>query len=96
MLKYRGERVAVAEALLVNAGKLFDFVMHAAEVYGPHVGLEFLRGAEIIVELHRADLDDLAAQMDGETVENGRVGAHSLVPFQVKDNIGNSDYRPFL
>ena len=96
MLKYCGERVAVAEALLVNAGKLFDFVMHAAEVYGPHVGLKFLRGAEIIVELHRADLDDLAAQMDGETVEDRRVGAHSLVPFQVKDNIGHSDYRPFL
>ena len=86
----------MAEPLLIDAGQLFDFVVHAAEVDRPHVGLKFLRGAEIIVELHRTDLDDLAAQMDGETVEYGCVGAHSLVPFQVKDNIGHSDYRPFL
>ena len=86
----------MAEPFLVNTGQLFDLVMHAAEVNGPHVGLEFLRRAEVIVELHCADLDDLAAQMDGETVENGCVGAHSLVPFEVKDNIGHSDYRPFL
>ena len=95
-LEHGGKHIAAAEPFLVNAGQLFHLIMHAAEVDGPHVGLKFFRGAEIIVELHRADLDDLAAQMDRKTVENGSVGAHCLVPLQVKDNIGHSDYRPFL
>lgn len=74
---------AVGEALLVEAGELLDLVVHALEVDGLDVYLKFLPGRHVLVEAHRAYLDDLAPEMDGQPVENGGLGAHRLIPLQI-------------
>ena len=81
------ESVTVAEPLLVDARQLFHFVVHAAEIDRLDIGLKLLGGVKILIQPYSADLDDLTGQMDREMVENGSVGIHSLVPFQVKDNV---------
>ena len=82
-----GEGETVREAVVVEPGELFDLVVHLAEPNGLYVALEFLAGGEIVVQLDRADLDDLAPQMDGEAVEYGGFRAHGLVPLQVDDDM---------
>ena len=77
----------VAQAVPVDAGELFHLVVHLAEIDRLHVDLEFLAGGPVVVQLDRANLDDLPAQMDGEVVEDGALGAHRLVPFQVHHDI---------
>ncbi len=81
------EGETVGEAVVVEAGQLLDLVVHPAEPHGLYVALEFVAGGEVVPQTDGADLDDLAAQVDGEVVEYARFCAHGLVPFQVNDDV---------
>ena len=63
--------------------------MHFPEKDGFHIDLKLLARHPVIVQLDRADLDDLAAQVDGQIVKNGGLGAHRLIPLHVHDNIAD-------
>ena len=78
---------AGGQALAVEAGEFFDLVVHTLEVHGLDIDLKFFAGGHVLVELHRADLDDLAAQVNGQLVEYGGFGTHRLIPFQIQNDI---------
>ena len=85
-----GKGEAVGQPLLIKTGDLLHFIMHTPEVYGLYVHRKFLTRLHIFRELDRADLNNLAAQMDGQLVKNGGFGTHRLVPFQIHHNIVHS------
>ena len=87
---------AGGQALAVEAGELFDLVVHTLEVHGLDIDLKFFAGGHVLVELYRADLDDLAAQVNGQLVEYGGFGTHRLIPFQIHHDIMHGSFRPFL
>ena len=87
---------AGGQALTVEASELFDLVVHTLEVHGLDIDLKFFAGGHVLVELHRADLDDLAAQVNGQLVEYGGFGTHRLIPFQIHHDIMHGSFRPFL
>ena len=87
---------AGGQALAVEAGEFFDLVVHTLEVHGLDIDLKFFAGGHVLVELHRADLDDLAAQVNGQLVEYGGFGTHRLIPFQIHHDIMHGSFRPFL
>ncbi len=64
------EALALHHALLVEAGELFDFVMHTAEIHRAHVYFEFLAREEAVRQLDGADFDDLSPEADGQLVED--------------------------
>ena len=71
--------------------------MDAPEKLGAHIDGELLAGGHVVIELHRADLDDLSPEMDGELFEDGGVGAHGLIPFQVQNDIIHGMlFQPFV
>ena len=86
---------AGSQPLAVEAGELFDLVVHAPEVHGLDIDLKFFAGGHILVELHRADLNDLAAQMNGQLVEYGGFGTHRLIPFQIHHDIMHGSFPSF-
>ena len=94
LLQRGGEVCSLCQTLAVKAGELFHFVMHPLEVDGLDVDLELLAGRHVVVQLHGADLNDLASEMNGKFIEYGGFGAHSLVPLQIHHNIMHS-YQSF-
>ena len=96
LLQRFGEGDTVGEPVLVKAGDLFDLVVHTPEVNGPDVDRKFLGGAHVPVQLHGADLDDFAAQVDGQLIENGGFGAHRLVPLQIHHDVIHRQFPHFL
>ena len=95
LLQRLREAHALGETVAVEAGELLHLVVHALEVDRLHVELEFLSGAEVLIQLHRADLDDLAAQVDRQLVEHGGLGAHRLIPLQIHHDIMHIESNPF-
>ena len=91
-----GKRDPVGKALLIEAGYLLDLVVHTLEVYGLYVDGQLFLRAHILVELHRAYLDYLPAQMYGELVEHGGFGTHRLIPFQIHHYIIHTLSFPLL
>ena len=87
-----GEGVSVAQALLVKAGDLFDLVVHAAKVHGLYVNGKLLAGLHVLGKLDRADLNDLAAEMDRQLIKYGGFGTHRLIPFQIHHHVIHSNY----
>ena len=83
------------QPLAVEAGELFDLVVHTLKINGLDVDLEFFAGGHVFVELHRADLDDLAAQVNGQLVEYGGFGTHRLIPFQIHHDIMHGSFPSF-
>ena len=82
-----GKAHAVCKTVLIKAGDLLHLVVHAPEVNGLHIDGEFLGWLHVLIQLHGADLDDLAPQMDGQLIKDGGFGAHGLVPLQIHHNI---------
>ena len=95
LLKRLREGDAVGEPLLVEAGELFYFVVHALEVYGLDVYLKFLARGHVLVEANGAYLDYLTPQVDWQLVENGGFGAHRLIPLQIHHYIIHRNTVPF-
>ena len=85
-----GEREAVGKALFVKTGYFLDLIVHAFEVDGLDINSKLLAGSHVLVELYRADFDYLPAEMDGELVEYGGLGAHCLIPLQIHHHIVHS------
>ena len=86
---------AGGQPLAVKAGELFYLVVHALEVHGLDIDLKFFAGGHVLVELHRADLDDLATQVNGQLVEYGGFGTHRLIPFQIHHDIMHGSFPSF-
>ena len=86
---------AGSQPLAVEAGELFDLVVHAPEVHGLDIDLKFFAGGHVLVELHRADLNDLATQVNGQLVEYGGFGTHRLIPFQIHHDIMHGSFPSF-
>ena len=89
------EAAGVREPGVVDPRELLDLVVHLLEIHGLDVDLELLAGGPVVIQADGADLDDLAAQMDREPVEDGGFGAHRLVPFHVDDNVADRFSPPF-
>ena len=80
----------MSQTLLIKAGDLLDLIVHTAEVHGLDVDSKFLAGGHVLIELDRAYLDYLAAEVDRQLIEHGGLGAHCLIPFQIHHNIIHS------
>jgi len=76
--------VAVVEVGLRQAGHLGDVVLQLAEDAGPQVDRKRVQHVAVLIDLGRADLDDLAAQHLLDPVIVERVGLIADVPFQIK------------
>ena len=81
------ETESVFETFFIEAGQLFDFRMHFAEIHRPDIYLKFFSGAHIIRQLYSADLDDFAAQAERQMIEHGGFGTHRLIPFQIQYDV---------
>ena len=90
LLERVGKGDAVSQTLLIKAGDLLDLIVHTAEVHGLDVDSKFLAGGHVLLELDRAYLDYLAAEVDRQLIEHGGLGAHRLIPFQIHHNIIHS------
>ena len=86
----------MTQALLVKAGDLFDLVVHAAKVYRLYIDGELLTGFHVPGERDRADFNDLAAEMDRQFIEYGRLGTHRLIPFQIHHHVIHSNCPLFV
>ena len=91
-----GKANAIGQAILVKASDLLHLIVHATEVNRLHIDGEFLSGLHVFIQFHRADLNDLAPQMDRKLIKDGGFGAHGLVPLQIHHNVIHRSVLLFL
>ena len=75
------------ELAFADAGELCHAAVEAAEKLGLDQNLKFIGDGLILQHPHRADLDDLAADMDGQHPLGGVRTRPRLVPLHIQNNI---------
>ena len=87
LLQRIGKGDAVGKTLFIKAGDLLYLVMHAAKIHGLYVYREFFPGHHVLGKLDRADFNYFSAEADGQFIEDGGLGTHCLIPFQIHHNV---------
>ena len=77
----------VPQLILLDAGELADPAVQMPVELGPDQDLKFVRNFSGFRNTHRADLDDLAPDLNGQHLLGGRRTGPRLIPFHIHNNV---------